>query len=190
MNERYNFILIVDINAETFRATNKRRLGKTYPTFYPFSLRRCCGTQVRNEIGRIRLIWLDNIFLSKLTFENIEHVVRASSSFPVIPDRWRQLVHKTVMALSACFYSFSFLSVLYWSYTICAPSFIKNLRPFTWRDNAKISRLPRRTSTNPNAFQWPGRNSKIIQRQCSKSTSIKEVFKPDLEAFWSVERAC
>ena len=56
MSERYNFILIVDINAETFRATNKRRLGKTYPTFYPCPLRRCCGTQVRNEIGRIRLI--------------------------------------------------------------------------------------------------------------------------------------
>ena len=34
MNERHNFILIVDINAETFRATNKRRLGKTHPTFF------------------------------------------------------------------------------------------------------------------------------------------------------------
>ena len=130
-----------------------------------------------------------------LTFENIEHVVRASSKvscFPVIPDRWRQIVHKTltVMVLSACFYSFSFLSVVHWSDTICAPSSIKNLRPFTWRDNANISRLLRPTSTNPNAFQWPGRNSKIIQHQCSKSTAIKEVFKPDLEAFWSVERAC
>lgn len=59
MNERYHFILIVDIDAESVRATKKRLEKTKHPTFYRFSSWRRCGAQVRNEIGSIRLILLE-----------------------------------------------------------------------------------------------------------------------------------